>query len=149
MNTTVQQRPKTHFQDVFFPRSFNHLLDNFFGTEYEGSLPSKSFFRPGAEIGETVTAFSIRLSLPGMEKEHIQIEIKGDELLVSGERKESRKEDSEKIHLSEMIYGRFSRSFRLPESINREAISAEFKDGILHIELPKTEERKPKSISIK
>lgn len=149
MNTKLQQRPKNHFQDVFFPRSFNHLLDNFFGNEFQDTPATNHFFRPGAEVGETDNAFSIRLSLPGMEKDQIQIEIKGDELLISGERKESRKEDNEKIHLSEITYGRFSRSFRLPETVNRDEISAEFKDGLLHINLPKTEERKPKSISIK
>lgn len=149
MNTKLQQRPKSPFQDVFFPRSFNHLLDNFFGNDFQESPVMGNFFRPSAEVGETENSFSIRLSLPGMEKEHIQIEIKGDELLISGERKESRKEDNEKIHLSEIVYGRFSRSFRLPDTVNRDEISAEFKDGVLHLELPKTEERKPKSISIR
>ena len=133
-------------RDVMMPRSMRHLFDDFFGTE--DSINSNSFFKPGVDIIENENSFYIQLSLPGMKKEDIKIEMKGDDLVISGERRAKRTEENGKVHLSEINYGSFTRSFYLPENIEKENIQANYEDGILSVSLPKGEAAKAKTISI-
>ena len=133
-------------RDVMMPRSMRHLFDDFFGAE--DSINSNSFFKPGADIIENENPFYIHLSLPGMKKEDIKIEMKGDDLVISGERRAKRTEENGKVHLSEINYGSFTRSFYLPENIEKENIQANYEDGILSVSLPKGEAAKAKTISI-
>lgn len=134
-------------RDVMFPKSFRHLFEDFMQTE-----PSASqgfFFRPGVEITENEKSFDILVSLPGMSKEEIKIETKGDDLIVSGERINKKKEENGKVHFSEINYGSFTRSFYLPENIVKDKIEAEYENGMLHIRLPKGEDSLPKTIEIR
>lgn len=146
MTTTKFKTGSQLMRDVMFPPTFRHLFEEFTGNE---PIQNKgSFFRPGVEIIENEASFEILLSLPGMTKEEIKIEMKADDLVISGERVSRKKEENGKIHLSEMNYGSFSRSFYLPENIDKEKIEASYADGILTLHLPKGEEAKPKTITI-
>lgn len=126
------------------------MIPKFFNTVFNEFLPEASdsrFFSPRVDILEDEKHFELHVSLPGMKKEDIKIDLKNDVLSISGERKLSRKEEKEtRYHLVETAYGSFSRSFNLPETVSKESISAEFKDGILQLVLPKTE---PKDNSVK
>lgn len=130
-----------------FPKSFRHLFEDFMSNEPAAN--QGFFFRPGVEITENEKSFDIVVSLPGMSKEEIKIETKGDDLIISGERINKRKEDQGKVHLSEINYGSFTRSFYLPENIDKEKIEAVYENGMLHIQLPKGEDSMPKTIEIK
>ena len=84
-----------------------------------------------------------------MKKDDISIEVKDNVLTLTGERKHEKETKKENYHRIERSYGKFSRSFTLPDSIKVDKVKANYKDGILEITLPKAEEAKTKTITIK
>ena len=134
-------------RDVMFPKSFRHLFEDFMTNEPAAN--QGYFFRPGVEITESEKSFDILVSLPGMSKEEIKIETKGDDLIISGERLNKRKEENGKVHLSEINYGSFTRSFYLPENVDKNKIEASYDHGMLQVRLPKGKGSMPKTIVIK
>lgn len=106
---------------------------------------------PHVDLTETDKGIEVVAELPGMEQKDIEVELKDDVLTLRGEKKEEREEAKKGYHLSERRFGSFRRSFRLPSEVEQNKISAEFKDGVLTIELPKTAKaRKPsRKIGIK
>lgn len=95
------------------------------------------------EDGAIVTA-----ELPGVDTEQLDITVTGDTLTISGERQRKELEEGETYHRRERGTGRFSRTFQLPFEVESQHVSASYKSGILHIELPRSEADKPKKISI-
>ncbi len=108
-------------------------------------------FVPAVNTREGDDAYYIEVELPGVKKEDINIDIDENTLTISGERKikEEHKEDT--FYKVESYYGKFERSFALPEDVDVDKIEAEFKDGVLEIKIPKVVkvENKPKRIEIK
>lgn len=100
------------------------------------------------DIAENDASFKILAEVPGMSKDDINITVKDNLLTVSGERPE-KDEDAARLVWSERSFGRFSRSFKLPESIDKSGVSADYSNGLLSITLPKREEAQPKSIDVK
>lgn len=111
---------------------FDSLLDN---TKQERSHS----FAPSTNIIETPTAFNLAVSLPGLKKEEIKIDVEKDTLTISGERKLTPENETNKVHLVEVAYGNFTRSFTLPENVDKQAIVAELVDGILNLSIPKVD----------
>jgi HSP20 family protein len=93
---------------------------------------------PNVDVSETDEGYEVVAELPGMEQDDIDVELKDDVLTLSGEKTEEREETEKNYHLSERRFGSFRRTFRLPSEINQNKISANFKDGVLTIALPKT-----------
>jgi HSP20 family protein len=146
----VKFKPANHFmKDVFFPRQFQSLSEQFFGDQSENAANSGVFFRPLSDISETEKSFEIHMALPGLNKEEIKIDVKNDELRVSGERMLKNASKTSTYHLSEITQGQFSRTFYLPENVLSDKIEATYENGILLIAIPKGEQLKPKSISVK
>jgi len=104
---------------------------------------------PRADVHESDNAFIVQLDLPGVEKDNVKVKFEDDTLVVSGERKYESSVDEKNFHRVERIYGSFTRSIAIPRDVDSEKISASFKNGVLEITLPKTEEVKPKEIEIK
>ncbi|HCD53147.1 MAG TPA: heat-shock protein Hsp20 [Balneolaceae bacterium] len=133
-------RPNT---DVF-SRSFNDFVDEFFNIgEYR-----KDNFMPSVDVSETETQFLVSVELPGMKKEEINVDLEKGRLTVSGERKFQNEEEGKNYHRLETKYGKFSRSFYLPDSIDEETIAAKYEDGILNITINKSEDKVKKQIEI-
>lgn len=130
-----------------FPTRFSDMLDEFFNDAL-GVSPSNAF-TPRADISEDDKAYHIDLVLPGLKKKDININVEGNRLTVSGERKFEEKKDTKKYHLVESGYGKFSRTFRLNDDVRDNGINARFEDGVLHIDLEKKEEKVAKQIEIK
>lgn len=107
-----------------------------------------SEWRPPVDIFESKDIFVLKLEIPEVDKESIDIKINDDELTIRGERKLEPGVDPENYHRMERGYGTFSRSFSLTKAIDPTKIKAAVKDGILRIELPKKEEVKPKQIKV-
>ena len=107
-----------------------------------------SEWRPPVDIFESGDTFVLKLEIPEVDKESIDIKINDDELTIRGERKLEPGVDPESYHRMERGYGLFTRSFSLTKTIDASRIKAAVKDGILRIELPKKEEVKPKQIKI-
>ena len=130
-------RPNT---DVF-SRSFNDFVDEFFNIgEYR-----KDNFMPSVDVSETETQFLVSVELPGMKKEEINVDLEKGRLTVSGERKFQNEEEGKNYHRLETKYGKFSRSFYLPDSIDEETIAAKYEDGILNITINKSEDKVKKT----
>jgi HSP20 family protein len=104
---------------------------------------------PAVDITEDDKEYTIKVELPGVNKEDVRVSMEGDVLSISGERKAEKEEKNKKYHRVERIYGTFARSFTLPKGTAGDKISAEFKDGVLRVHLPKDEAAKPKSIDVK
>ena len=104
---------------------------------------------PLADITEDEKEYLIRAELPDMKKEDVRLTVENEVLAISGERKFEKEEKGKKYHRVERAYGSFVRSFTLPEDADGSKVSADFKDGMLQVHLPKSQKAKPKTIEIK
>jgi len=109
---------------------------------------NKTWFSPAVDVKETEKEYLFHFDLPGLSDKDIEIKLTGRELYVSGERKATEKDES-RSHRTERFFGRFERSFVLPEEVNSDKIDAEFRDGVLTIRIPKVEAVQPKTIPIR
>jgi len=124
----------------------NHLFENFFERDEDSPVAKWS---PRVEVTELDDHFEVSAELPGMKREDIKVELNDRILTISGEKQTEHEKKDRSIHLCERIYGSFHRSFRLPSQVKADKINAEFKNGVLKLNLPKVEEAKPKQIAIK
>jgi HSP20 family protein len=133
----------------------HNRLSSLFGRTWPGwrSEPEEGFtlaeWMPPVDIEESEKEYLIKAELPGMKKEEVKLQVEGGTLSISGERKAEQEEKDKKYHRVERSYGAFSRSFTLPEGTLAEKISAEFKDGVLMVHLPKDDKTKPRAIEVK
>jgi len=104
---------------------------------------------PSVDISEDDKEYAVNAELPDVKKEDVKVNVENGVLTITGERKFEKEEKNKKYHRIERAYGNFTRSFTLPEAVKADKVSAEFKDGVLHVRLPKDESAKPKSIEIK
>jgi HSP20 family protein len=128
-------------------RELNRLFDSL-GTSSSGKEKLGLGFVPPAEMTETDDAVHIRLEVPGMEAKDLNIEVTAESVAISGERKEETKTEEKGMTRSEFRYGQFRRVIPLPTRINNQNVKAEYKDGILKLELPKAEEEKHKVVKV-
>ena len=126
----------------------DRLFDDFFSAVPERNENS-GIWSPSVDVREDEHNFVIVAELPGMAKEDIDLEVEQNTLAIKGERKFERQDEGESYHFVERSYGSFYRSFRLPKNVDGDAISAEYKDGLLTVTLPKKAEVKPKKVQIK
>jgi HSP20 family protein len=108
-----------------------------------------SEWTPLVDITEDEKEYLIKAELPEVKKEDVKVTVENGTLSITGERKVEKEEKGKKYHRVERAYGSFMRSFTLPEGTTGDKVSAEFKDGVLKVHLPKSEEVKPKSIDVK
>lgn len=104
---------------------------------------------PALDVTEDDGSWVLTVELPGAKREDVSIEVHDDLLTIRGEKKCEREEKDEKRHYVERSYGSFSRSLRLPAQVDADRIRATFQNGVLTVEVPKTEAQKPKQIDIK
>jgi len=104
---------------------------------------------PVVDISEDEKEYAIKAELPDVKKEDIKLNVHDDVLTITGERKYEKEEKGKKYHRVERAYGSFMRSFTLPEDADGTKVTAEYKDGMLNVRLPKSEKAKPKSIEVK
>jgi len=125
----------------------NKLFDEFFGrtpARFEG----EGMWAPGVDISETKDVIIVVAEVPGMKKEDIKVTVQDNILTLKGEKKQEKEEKETNYHRIERGYGSFVRSLELPTTVQVDKIKAYYKDGVLHITLPKAEEVKPKELSI-
>ena len=126
-------------------RMFNEAFAG--STDFEDEV-GMSAWRPAVDIFDTDNAMVIKAELPGIKKDDVSIDVKGDVLIIKGERFFDKEIKEEDYYRKERSFGKFQRSFTLPDAVNPEAIKANFKNGVLEIEVPKPEGKKPKQINI-
>ena len=123
------------------------LFSRAFG-EDTGLLPLDRIV-PSLDLAETDGAVEVRMDIPGMEAKDIDIQVNGNLLTISGERKEEREEKGKTYHRVERRVGSFSRTVTLPSPVKEAAVDAQYRNGTLTVKLPKTEEAKSKKITVK
>jgi HSP20 family protein len=104
---------------------------------------------PRVDIAETDNEFTIKAEIPDVKKEDVKVTVDSGVLTIRGERKQEKEEKDKKFHRVERYYGSFTRSFTLPDNVDESKIEASFKDGMLNLQIPKTEAAKPKAIEVK
>ncbi len=127
-------------------------INRIFEDPFDLLVPSTTFFEggePTLDVYEDKDKITVRAELPGMKKEDIDISLQGNTLTISGERKQQEERREGETYRSEIYYGRFQRSITLPAPVDANKIQATYKDGILNVTLPKSEEAKPKQIQVK
>lgn len=143
---------KVRTNDATQANPFQNLFNDFFEGEF---LPGRPVMRsgstPAANIQETEKAYHIELASPGMTKKDFKIEVDEDLLTIRSEKESKKEEEGTRYTKREFNYTSFVRSFRLPEEVDAENISASYTDGILKLEIPKKEieAKKVRSIDIK
>ena len=136
-------------------RQLNRLFDDAFVPANRDDLSNFSII-PAAELTQTNEAVHLKLEVPGMEAKDLDIQVTVDRVAISGERKsETKSEEDGKTRLcgavsfrTEFRYGKFSRVIPLPVKIQNTNVTAEYKNGILHLTLPKAEEEKNKVVKV-
>lgn len=126
-------------------------MDDMFKRMWEGfpfthdlMTDDRSRWNPSLDVSETETAYEVVADLPGLSKEDIDISLDNNVLVIKGEKKEEEKKTGKQYLRVERRYGSFYRSFRLPAEVKSDEIDASFKNGVLKVTLPKTEEAKKK-----
>jgi HSP20 family protein len=128
----------------------NRLFDEVWGRtrQGEGDTISGSWL-PAVDVRETKDSLEIQAELPGIDAKDVEVSVANGLLTLKGSREFEKATEGQTYHRVERAYGAFERSFTLPTNVNPEKIEASFRQGVLHLTLPKREEAKPKSISIK
>jgi HSP20 family protein len=120
------------------------LLDEIFKPDWNGGIQNFNTTIPAVNIKESEVDFKLELFAPGLKKEDFKIEIDQRTLSISSEKQTETEENNEKYSRKEFSFSSFKRTFNLPETVNFDAIEANYESGILHLSLPKREEALPK-----
>jgi len=122
------------------------LFDRFFSNDvFNRDYSETNTTLPSVNIKETEDKFGVEVAVPGFEKEDFNIELNNNELTISSEKKEKHEDkEDERYTRREFSYQSFRRSFTLPDTVDGEKISAKYTNGVLHVDIPKREEAKPK-----
>lgn len=133
-------------------RMFNDFSEEtgfpMFGKGAVSSLKTGNWMPP-VEISETDDEVRVCVALPGVKPEDINVEVTGNALLLSGETRKESKQDEKQFHRSEFQYGQFMRRVTLPDYVQGDACTAEYKNGVLEVNIPKSENTMRKRIAIK
>ncbi len=138
----VRWEPLRDIEDVF--DRYAKAMHSDHGFEFVQS----GDWTPRVDISETDKAFTIKAEIPDVSKDDVKVSVENGVLSIKGERKHEKEEDGKKFHRIERYYGSFLRSFTLPSNVDGTKIKATFKDGMLDLQIPKTEEVKPKAVEI-
>jgi HSP20 family protein len=117
-----------------------------FDVQHSSSLPGG--WNPALDVLQDKDNITVKAELPGMKKEEIDVSLENGVLSISGERKRDKKFESSETCREERFVGRFQRSVTLPAAVEAGKVKAQYKDGVLTVTLPKTEEAKPKQINV-
>ncbi len=124
------------------------FFDEFFFQTDAGENAAAWNWNPVVDVYETDEHFVIKADLPGIEKDDLALDVKNGVLTLKGERSYDEEVKKENVHFRERAHGRFVRSFRLPEHVDTDKITADYTNGVLKIEIPKPETVKPKQITV-
>ena len=142
----VKWRPRGSLFDV--RGEVNRLFDSFLPDfPWRGDVLEGSWI-PKVDISETNGELAVAAELPGLNRDDVSIRIENNVLTLKGEKKQEEENKATNYHRIERNYGAFSRSFSLPSTVDASKVRAAFRDGVLTITLPKTEEAKGKEIPI-
>jgi HSP20 family protein len=123
------------------------LLSRVWGGREDGWFAG--VFSPSLDVAEADNAYQLRMDIPGMQASDINVEVHGNLVTISGERKEEKEETDKTFHRVERRTGKFSRTLTLPSNVNEGEVAADYAQGVLTVMLPKREEAETKKINVK
>ncbi len=149
--TVVKLKPSGEMDFNKKLKKFFEDFDSPFFSEWGLKPFNSNAFTPRVDVTEDNSNLYVNAEIPGVDKKDIKINVVGDVLTISGEKKSEQKDESKNYYRIERTGGSFTRSFTLPAEVIVDKIDAEYKDGVLSITLPKTEEAKvvEKQIEVK
>ncbi len=126
------------------------LFDEFFNEFpfFGSALEDRNHWTPSVDIMEKDGNMVLQAELPGLSEKEIDLKLEGNILILKGEKKMEQEDKKGTYHRIESCYGSFTRSFRLPETVDAEKINAEYKNGILKVTIPQKPEVKPREIPV-
>ncbi|MBF0178935.1 MAG: Hsp20/alpha crystallin family protein [Magnetococcales bacterium] len=142
MSTLVAYDPFRNF------RTLQNEINRLFERDIDDNAGQLTQWPMRVDIREDASQILIKADLPGIEQKDIQVNVDNGRLTISGERRFDDEEHKENYHRVERAYGRFSRTFQLPNTTDTGNIKANFKNGVLEVTLPKREEAKPRAIQV-
>lgn len=148
----VRWTPRSELWDPFSSLSdiqeeVNRLFDT--SLQRRGRADHLGMFLPPVDVVEEKDAFLVNAELPGLTKDDVNVTLQDNCLTIKGEKKYEAEKKEADYYRRERAYGAFSRTIELPTSVDAKKIDAQFKDGVLSVRLPKSEEAKPKQIEVK
>ncbi len=124
--------------------NWDRLMDQFVERRPDQNLS----WTPRVDVREDEQSYHVAVDLPGLSKDDIRVTMDDDVLTIEGERKKENHDDGKQVHRRERFWGKFTRAMSFPGDVDAEQIKARFDNGVLHLELAKTEQAKPKQIEI-
>lgn len=155
MSTAMSTRGSREMLPRFRPfDALRNEFDQLFGhlTDWDGNWNwTGGEFNAACDLSETANAFEVRMDVPGIKPDDITVQVTGDVLRISGERKEEKEEgeSGKTYHRIERRRGEFSEMVKLPGAVKEDQVQAEFHDGVLTVTLPKTEASKTHTVKVK
>lgn len=145
--TLIRWEPFRELDDIF--ARYSPLFGRLGSTWLDRADDSEAqVFTPRADVSETETDYLIKAELPEVSKEDVKVTVDENVVTIAGSRRKQAEHKDEKLHRIESFYGNFSRSFRLPEDADIDAIRAESKDGVLKVRVPKKPAARAKTIEV-
>jgi HSP20 family protein len=137
-------------------RDMDRMMEDFFGRRMRPWWPERWSRRevmeleaPAVDLFEDKNDIVVKVELPGMEKENVEVKLTDHMLTIKGEKKKEQEIKEENYYRSERSYGSFIRTLELPADVHADKVKASFKNGVLEVRLPKTEEAKTKEVKVK
>lgn len=135
-----------------FRSEFDRFVERFFSEPF-GAFPfaasGGSAWAPALDVVESESELTVRAELPGLQPEDIQIEVSGEMLVLSGEKRQQAEESRENWYRAERRFGSFRRAIPLPSAVDADKVTAEYDKGVLVVHLPRTAESRPRRIQVK
>lgn len=129
-------------------QEMDRAFDRFFESRWD-DMPAGGDWSPKVDVSETKDAIVVNAEIPGMDAKDIQVTLQENVLTLMGEKRQEQEEKDERYHRTERTYGAFTRSMRLPATVESAKVNAAFKNGVLTVTLPKTAAAKSTPIPIK
>jgi len=129
--------------------AMDHLFDDAFLRPWGLGDGRRGASMPAVDMYQTDDDIVVKVAVPGIKPEDVQISITGDLLTIKGETKEETDNEEKSYHIRERRWGSFERTISLPTDVNSDKAQAEFENGVLKVTLPKSEIAKPKTITVK
>lgn len=141
IHRTHRSSPVQYFDEI------GRMLDRFGVGEHSLLLEAK--YRPPMDVVNSDESIVVKVELPGMKPDDIELSVEGSVLTISGEKKESSEEKGDGYYHSECRYGRFQRAVKLSSEVDTDKVSTEFDNGVLSVTLPRVEGKRRKGIEVK
>jgi HSP20 family protein len=149
--------PRRSLMDLgHWERDMDRMMEDFFGRRMRPWWPDR-WFRgeemdlkvPTVDLFEEKDDIVVKAELPGIDKDNIEVKLNDHTLTIKGEKKKEEEVKEENYYRSERSYGSFLRTLELPKDVHADKVKATFKNGVLEVRMPKTEEAKAKEIKVK